>query len=160
MIDLRPITDLDKELMIEIFKNEEVKETYMIPDYSSDEGYINLFENFKKLSNGTRRYVRGIYLGGKLIGFINEVEKTEESIELGYVISPLYKGRGFATRALDLSINYLLSIGYKEIVCGAFETNLASIRVMEKAEMKKMLKTDRIEYRGKTHKCIYYSYHI
>ena len=76
------------------------------------------------------------------------------------VISPLYKGRGFATRALDLSINYLLSIGYKEIVCGAFETNLASIRVMEKAEMKKMLKTDYIEYRGKTHKCVYYSYHI
>lgn len=160
MIDLRPITDLDKELMIEIFKNKEVKETYMLPDYRSDEGYINLFENFKKLSNDTRRYVRGIYLKDKLIGFINEVEKTEESIELGYVISPLYKGRGFATRALDLSINYLLSIGYKEIVCGAFETNLASIRVMEKAEMKKMLKTDRIEYRGKTHKCIYYSYHI
>ena len=160
MIDLRPITDLDKELMIEIFKNKEVKETYMLPDYRSDEGYINLFENFKKLSNDTRRYVRGIYLGDKLIGFINEVEKTEESIELGYVISPLYKGRGFATRALDLSINYLLSIGYKEVVCGAFETNLASIRVMEKAEMKKMLKTDRIEYRGKTHKCIYYSYHI
>lgn len=160
MIDLRPITDLDKELMIEIFKNEEVKETYMLPDYRSDKGYINLFENFKKLSNDTRRYVRGIYLGDKLIGFINEVEKTEESIELGYVISPLYKGRGFATRALDLSINYLLSIGYKEVVCGAFETNLASIRVMEKAEMKKMLKTDRIEYRGKTHKCIYYSYHI
>ena len=132
----------------------------MLPDYSSDEGYLTLFENFKKLSNDTRRYVRGIYLQDKLIGFINEVEKTEESIELGYVISPLYKGRGFATRALDLSINYLLSIGYKEIVCGAFETNLASIRVMEKAEMKKMLKTDRIEYRGKMHKCIYYSYHI
>ena len=146
--------------MIEIYKNKEVKETYMLPDYRSDEGYLNLFENFKKLSNDTRRYVRGIYLDDKLIGFINEVEKTEESIELGYVISPLYKGRGFATRALDLSINYLLSIGYKEIVCGAFETNLASIRVMEKAEMKKMLKTDRIEYRGKTHKCIYYSYHI
>lgn len=160
MIDLRPITDLDKELIIEIFKNGEVKETYMLPDYSSDEGYLTLFENFKKLSNDTRRYVRGIYLQDKLIGFINEVEKTEESIELGYVISPLYKGRGFATRALDLSINYLLSIGYKEIVCGAFETNLASIRVMEKAEMKKMLKTDRIEYRGKMHKCIYYSYHI
>ena len=160
MIDLRVITDLDKELIIEIFKNKEVKETYMLPDYSSDEGYINLFENFKKLSNDTRRYVRGIYLQDKLIGFINEVEKNEESIELGYVISPLYKGRGFATRALDLSINYLLSIGYKEIVCGAFETNLASIRVMEKAEMKKMLKTDYIEYRGKMHKCIYYSYHI
>ena len=37
MIDIRPITDLDKELIIEIFKNKEVKETYMLPDYSSDE---------------------------------------------------------------------------------------------------------------------------
>ena len=79
MIDLRVITDLDKELIIEIFKNKEVKETYMLPDYSSDEGYINLFENFKKLSNDIRRYVRGIYLQDKLIGFINEVENRPPS---------------------------------------------------------------------------------
>ena len=104
MIDLRPITDLDKELIIEIFKNGEVKETYMLPDYSSDEGYLTLFENFKKLSNDTRRYVRGIYLQDKLIGFINEVEKTEESIELGYVISPLYKGRVLSFRRMKIVV--------------------------------------------------------
>ena len=160
MIRLDIINDKDKENLIEIFKNSEVKQTYMLPDFDNEEGYVRLFENFKKMSNNPIRFLKGIYLDEQIIGFINEVEKNEESIELGYVISPLYKGRGFATRALDLSINYLLSIGYKEIVCGAFETNLASIRVMEKAEMKKMLKTDYIEYRGKTHKCVYYSYHI
>ncbi len=128
----------------------------MLPDFDNEEGYIKLFENFKKISKNPLRFLKGIYLDGVIIGFINEVEKNEESIELGYVISPKHKGKGFATEALDKSINYLLSIGYKEIICGAFEDNLASIRVMQKVGMKKYLKTDKIEYRGKTHNCVYY----
>ena len=87
----------------------------------------------------------------------SEVEKTEESIELGYVVSPKYKGNGYCTMALEQSINYLFSRGFKEIICGAFEHNLASIRVMQKAGMTKISKVDQIEYRGKVHTCIYYS---
>jgi RimJ/RimL family protein N-acetyltransferase len=160
MIELKKIREQDKASMIEIFKDFEVKQTYMLPDYENDEGYEKLFNGFLKLSESPLHYVRGIYLNDNLIGFINDVEKTEESIELGYVVSPKYKGNGYCTEALEKSINYLLSRFYKEIICGAFETNKASIRVMEKAGMKKINKIDEIEYRGKKHICVYYSYHI
>lgn len=160
MIELRCITDSDKELLIEMFKNKEIKQTYMLPDFEDDEGYIKLFEGFKNMSNSIRRYVRGIYLNETIIGFINEVEKDEESIEVGYVIDPKYKGNGYATDALEKTINYLFAKGYKEVICGAFDTNEASIRVMQKAGMKKKLKKDQIEYRGKVHNCVYYSLYI
>ena len=63
----------------------------------------------------------------------------------------------YCTNSLEQSINYLFSKGYKEVICGAFENNIASIRVMQKAGMQKISKTDQIEYRGKVHNCIYYS---
>lgn len=157
MIRLDIINDIDKEKLIEIFKDNEVKQTYMLPDFDNEEGYVKLFENFKKLSENPIRFLKGIYLNNEIIGFINEVEKTEESIELGYVIFPKYKGNGYCTNALEQSINYLFSKGYKEVICGAFENNIASIRVMQKAGMQKISKTDQIEYRGKVHNCIYYS---
>ena len=160
MIELRTIELKDKELLIEIFKDKEVKQTYMIPDFEDESMYERMFEGFMKMSNGLSRYVRGVYLGDTIVGFVNEVEKTEESIELGYVISPKHKGNGYCTEALEKSINYILAKGYKEVICGAFEHNIASMRVMEKAGMRRISKTDDIEYRGQVHKCIYYSVHI
>ena len=48
MIRLDIINDIDKEKLIEIFKDNEVKQTYMLPDFDNEEGYVKLFENFKK----------------------------------------------------------------------------------------------------------------
>ena len=77
-------------------------------------------------------------------------------IELGYVIHPRFHGKGYMTQALKAAIEELFSDGYREVITGAFEENRASIRVMEKAGMILQGKTEEIEYRGKTHNCIYY----
>ena len=68
-----------------------------------------------------------------------------------------YHNRGFATEAFGAVINYLFSQGFEEILAGAFEGNAASMRVMEKCGMKRTKMTAEVEYRGVTHKCIYYS---
>jgi len=47
--------------------------------------------------------------------------------------------------------------GFSEVLAGAFEENLASMRIMEKSGMTRIEKTDEIEYRGKVHQCVYYS---
>ena len=60
------------------------------------------------------------------------------------------------TEALRSAVDALFSIGYREIICGAFEENAASIRVMVKAGMQKLDKSDEVEYRGITHRCVYY----
>ena len=79
-------------------------------------------------------------------------------IELGYAINPKFQNKGYCTLALNKAINILLEKGYKKIVCGAFATNSASIRVMEKVGMKKVDKTEVINYHGEDHVCVFYEY--
>ena len=103
-----------------------------------------------------KRYVRGIYLEEDLIGFLNDVEITNGAIELGYVIHPTFHGKGYMTKALKTAVSELFTMDYQEVITGAFDENVASIRVMEKSGMSLMEKAEEIEYRGKVHHCIYY----
>ena len=100
--------------------------------------------------------MRGIYCGNELIGFLNDVETTEESIELGWVIAPDKQNKGYCTEAVKTAIEDLFSRGYASVIAGAFSQNKASIRVMEKAGMQPIEKTEEIEYRDQTHKCVYF----
>ena len=133
-----------------------VNKTYMLPDFESREAAVNLFNRLMKMSESEDRFVMGISLDRKIIGMINEVDRGEDFVEVGYAINPAYKNQGFATMALTSSIKELKRIGYKRVLAGYFEENVASSRVMEKSGMKKIDQSDEIEYRGKTHKCFYY----
>jgi RimJ/RimL family protein N-acetyltransferase len=53
-------------------------------------------------------------------------------------------------------ISVIFSLGYSSVRTGAFENNIASIRVMEKSGMKKCDHTEFIEYNGTIHNCIFY----
>ena len=154
---LRVIRPLDENAVLDILTDSTIKQTYMLPDYERREDALPLFRRLVELSEDEARYVRGIYLGDLLIGFLNDVEIKDNAIELGYVIHPNHHGKGYMTQALRISIQELFDLGYREIICGAFEENAASIRVMEKAGMTVINQTEQIEYRGKTHKCLYYS---
>ena len=156
-LTLHAISDRDMNNMLDILTSKAVAQTYMLPDFEKREDAIPLFQRLMGLSQGGSKYVRGIYLGDSLIGYTNEVEIAEGAIELGYVIHPDHWGKGYMTRALGIAISELFRMGYEEVVCGAFIQNPASIRVMEKAGMTKIEKVDLIEYRGKTHTCVYYS---
>lgn len=147
----------DKDDILEILTNEEVKQTYMIPDYIDMDKYIKLFERFVQLSNNSSRFVRGIFYEDRLIGFINDVEFNDNYIELGYALNPKFKNNGYMTEALKATINYLLNNGYDKVICGAFSFNIPSVKVMEKCGMKRTEKTDFITYRNKEILCIYYS---
>lgn len=143
--------------MLEMLYDESIKKTYMIPDFENVEAAERLFSAFMRLSIATDRYVGAICLDGELIGFMNDTEIDGDKIELGYVISPKYQNRGYCTEALASAMEYLFEQGFSEIICGAFEENAASIRVMQKCGMIPLSKTDMIEYRGKRHNCVYYS---
>ena len=58
------ITDTDKAALIEIFQNDTVKATYILPDLEDDDKAAALFGRIKALSEQDDRYVRGIYLEG------------------------------------------------------------------------------------------------
>ncbi len=155
-LELHAFTEQDLEAALSIFYNEEVKKTYMLPDFPSRENAVALFERLTRLSENPSRFVYGIYLDNNLIGFLNDVEIADATIEVGYVIHPSYQNKGYMTEALKACIEELFRIGYETVKAGYFEENPASGRVMEKSGMKKIEYTDTIEYRGKVHKCLYY----
>ena len=158
MITLKPFNAEDLDQAIELFMDEKVKKTYMLPDFETREKAIALFERLKNLSYNEERFVRGIYLNGEFIGMVNDVGIEGDKLEIGYAIRSQYHNQGYGTEMLKIALNYLIEQGFCEVQAGAFEENPASTRIMEKAGMTRIDYTDEIEYRGKIHKCIYYIY--
>ena len=157
MITLRTFQHSDQERILQTVIDKTVNRTYMLPDFDTPEDAIPLFNRLMALSQDSARYVRCISKYEEAIGFLNDVEIKDGRIELGYVIHPAFHGQGYMTEALKLAIHGLFALGYGEVICGAFEENAASIRVMEKAGMQQIEFTENIDYRGKTHLCVYYS---
>ena len=157
MVFLRTIEPADQERMLDILTSEQINKTYMLPDFANREDALPLFLRLMEMSRDAGSYVRAIATKGGLTGFLNSVEIQGKTIELGYVIHPDFHQKGYMTKALQLAMEELFALGYEEILTGAFSTNLASIRVMEKCGMAKLDKTEGIPYRGVTHACVYYS---
>lgn len=154
---LHSFEDADINALCEILTNETIGETYLLPDFKNDDAVFALAKRLQILSMREDRYVWGIYYHESLIGMLNDTDIQGENIEIGYALHPNYYNQGFATEAVKAVIIYLFEQGFSTVYAGAFENNPASIRVMEKAGMKKMNSKASIDYRGKKHYCVYYS---
>lgn len=153
---LRLYQESDREQVIRILRNEEIIKTFMLPEFEDDAAAERLFRKILLLSLQKEHFERAICLDDKMIGFINDVEIQDGTVELGYVIHPDYQNRGYATEALTASIQELFRQGYSRIQAGYFEENPASRRVMEKSGMHPISRVDTLQYRGNLHKCLYY----
>ena len=154
---IRPYSDEDQEDMAALIMNEIVKKTYMIPDFNTKEEAYTLFKKIQKFSYSDDHYEFGVYKDGQLIGWVNDVTKDTVKIELGYVIKPKYHNDGYATEVLKAVIEDLFMRGYNEVITGTFDTNKASIRVMEKCGMKRIDREEDLVYQDRLQHCIYYS---
>ena len=154
---LRPLCENDRNDCARILENSEIKKTYMLPDFHSSEDVSAFFERLRNLSEDILHYFYGIFFCDKLIGFINDVEIDDKSIEVGYVIHPDYHNNGFATEALRSLTAELFRMGFHCVKCGYFQGNEASRRVMVKSGMRKIDYEDDIAYRGELRHCLYYA---
>ena len=155
-MELRTFSPEDAAGMLEILADKRVNKTYMLPDFETKEDALPLFRRLMEFSQSKDHFVRGMFLEDRPIGFLNDVEIADGTIELGYVVHPEYWGQGHATAALKKAIEDLFALGFREVRCGAFAENPASIRVMEKAGMTLLPITEEIPYRGSMHHCVYY----
>ena len=153
---LKSIEEKDKKGFMKIVKNEQVKKTYMLPDFSSEEEEEKFFKRLHDFSLDNNRFVYGIYSKNKIIGFLNEVSKNNSEIEIGYFIAPNEWNNGFATEALKTAIEELFRIGFDSVIAAHFENNLASGRVMQKCSMTKIEREETITYRNNSYRCVYY----
>ncbi|MGN1406299.1 MAG: GNAT family N-acetyltransferase, partial [Erysipelotrichaceae bacterium] len=150
-LELKLIRYGDMEAMFDIFNDEKVSKYYMLPEFSNDEEKYRLFKFFVLLSADRNRFVKGIKLNRKLIGFINDVGSSNGSIELGIALDSKYHGKGIGTKAFSMAIAELFERGYKEVIAACFIENEASRRMMEKCGMTKTDIVEEIEYRGVVH---------
>lgn len=155
-LELKPFTVDSLDALTELLTDEMVKQTYMVPDFPDRQAALPLAQRLKALSEGERPLVLGIYRGEQLVGILNETDRTEEKIEVGYALLPRFHNQGYASEALRAVIAHLLDQGFRAVVAGAFVENEASIRVMIKSGMQKLAYTDETEYRGRVHPCVYY----
>ncbi|MBR2048819.1 MAG: GNAT family N-acetyltransferase [Oscillospiraceae bacterium] len=156
-LELKPISESSLNGLVELLTDDAVKLTYMVPDFPNRREAEKLARRLICLSEQKERHVVGIYYEDALIGILNETDSMDRWIEVGYAILPRYHNQGFCTEALRSAIGYFFTQGFREVLAGAFEENTASIRVMIKSGMEKLDRRDEIEYRGRIHRCVYYS---
>ncbi len=156
-LTVKPFDFEDRDPVVELLTDETVKQFYMVPDFRSPAEAEALFRRLLTLSAQEERYVAGIFLDGKCIGILNATDIREDTIELGYAILPRYHNKGYGTAVLKGAIACLFNEGFRQVLAGAFEENLASIRVMSKSGMTPIPLHEEITYRGKTHNCCYYA---
>ncbi len=159
-LEIKPFSKEDRNDLADLLLREDIKKTFMIPDFADEKALDRMIAVFMRVSETAEHFTRGIYLDSKLIGFINDVEIDDGCIEFGYVIHPAFWGNGYATEMFCAVIHTLLGNPFSCIKAGAFSENTASIRVMEKCGMKRCLQTEPLEYRGKTHTCVYYEIRV
>ena len=152
---LRPFIAEDENAVVDLLTDPAIARTYILPDFPDRQEAVGLFDKLLVFSNRPERFVYGIYLQGRVIGFINDVLISEEEIELGYVIAPAHWNRGYATEALSACIEALFALGFGRVICGYFDGNEASRRVMEKCGMTPTGVTETIRYRGRDRLCVY-----
>ena len=152
---IKVIKNEDIEALVNILKSKEIAKTYMLPIFTCKDDVYKLANRFIILSNDEDKYVYGIYLKDKIIGFVNEVEKDDDCIEVGQVIDPNYQNKGYATEMLKEVIKDLFTLGYKKVKAGFFIDNITSKKVMEKCNMKKIDFEEDITYRDEAHHLIF-----
>ena len=155
-LTLRPFRKGDEADTTVIMRSDRVNPTYMLPDLD-EAGAKKLFARFVEMSAKEDRFVAAVCLEDRVIGWLNDTEVCGDSMELGWVIHPDYWGKGYATEAVRAAVKALHGEGFRCVYAGAFTENPASLRVMQKAGMTLMDKTEDLEYRGKTHHCIFYA---
>ena len=156
-LTIRPLCEGDDAALSVMLRDGQIKKTYMLPDFEDEQQCMKLVRRLRELSADDSRFVAGICRGEELIGFLNDVETRDGSVEMGYFVDPAHWNRGYATEALKAVIAHLQKTGFRQVRTGAFEENIASIRVMEKAGMTRLEETEIIEYRGKRHTCVLFA---
>jgi len=154
-LSLHPYRQEDRTRLVEIMRNPEVSATFMVPDCSEESQWYALADKLIGFSQieDTAHLEYGVYLDGCLIGFVNDCGYDDNSIEMGYVIDPAYKGQGFATEAVKAVIHEFREMGFKKVLARYFEGNIASLKVMEKCGMHPNGHSEEEEYRGKKLTC-------
>jgi len=134
---LREFVDTDITPLAELCNNKKIhdnlRDLVPFPYTEKDAGYfINICQNENPKTNFVIEF-NGEFTG--VIGLALQSDVYKLSAEIGYWIGEPFWGKGIATRAVGMMVDYgFTRLGLVRIFSGVFDYNKASQRVMEKSE--------------------------
>lgn len=72
--------------MIELLINPKIKETFIIPDFSTRDEALTMFKTIQEFSYSKNHYTFGIYKNERLIGFINDMDMQRKFLPQSFRI--------------------------------------------------------------------------
>jgi len=136
IVKLREFRETDKITLTSLCNNKKIhdnlRDMLPFPYLETDaEYFINLCQNENPKANLAIEF-KGEFAGVIGLGLQTDVYKI--SAEIGYWLGEPYWGKGIATHAVGLMVNYGFSqLGLVRLFSSVFDYNKASLRVMEKA---------------------------
>ena len=152
-IDISAVTIKTDRLLLRPWKETDLEDFYA---YASVEGVGEMagWRHHQSIDESKRildhfidgKHTFALECGGKVIGSLGIEEYNTDNYpeldhlsgrEIGYVLSKDYWGKGLMTEATKAVIHYLFETEYLDfIICGHFEHNHRSARVIEKCGFK------------------------
>ena len=143
-IFIRPVSIGDKE---SIFAYRSDPETYkylsLIPQSTDDvEDFIRKSSGEINVPGTWFQFVIIEQLNKQVIGDIGihylDTDPENKQVEIGYTLDKKYRGKGYATEALTVLINYLIiDLNKHRITASIDPTNLSSIQLIERLGFRK-----------------------
>ena len=129
-IDLRILEKEDLPLLLEWWNNPEFSGIYNPLD--AQQSKTDIERQYEKLDS-EKAWFLIVKKDGSRIGFMG-MGKGVFGWEIGYVLIPSERSKGYCTEAVQLAVDYLfMSKDIVRVQAGTFTDNVASQRVLEKA---------------------------
>ena len=133
-MNLRVVEKEDLPLLVEWFNSIEFAGRYNPLDVQ--ESKVDFEERYEKLGS-EKAWFLIVKKDGSRVGFLG-LSVVGMYWEIGYVLIPSERGKGYCTEAVQLAVDYLfLSKDIVRIQAGTDPENIASQKVLEKAGFKR-----------------------
>ena len=147
-LHLRPFRSADAEDLFEILRDRQT-----CYDDGGYEPYLELNDDFRKLtrelSEDADRCAIELKENGKMIGLIHLMPVRERAVsccEIGYIVHPDFRRRGYASEAAEVVIRECFQLGrFEMFVASIYQENEKSAGVLKKL---------RFQQEGITHKAV------
>ena len=133
-MNLKIVEKEDLSLLQEWWNNPEFSGVYNPLD--EQQSKTNIEKQYEQLTS-EKSWFLILKKDGRKIGFFS-IRKSVFGWQIGYVLIPSERGKGYCTEAVQIAVDYLfLSKDIVRVQAGTFTDNVTSQRVLEKAGFKR-----------------------
>lgn len=165
-LSIEVISDIDDVLLTRTFYENLYRNIFSYKDNNLKAGLINMTTPnsvMRQIDNwlvDDSNYMFFLYEGNEIVGTtqsFNSNEFGDNTLTLGYIVSPNVQGKGYGTLMLKFVSEYLHKLGIN-IVLGFRDGNVASERIAAKNNYSYLTRMNQVDALGEIRPMTYYKY--